>query len=154
GLLLASAALLAAMAAGPALAQMPCMNEVMPLRQAVEKDAAALKAAIDRKADRSEICNGFKRFAAAEAKFLKYLEANQQWCGVPPDAIKQVKTGHDNTLKMRGQACAAGPIGGQPGPPPGPGLSEALGTSRAHMPAAGPADRGTYNTLTGNPFDR
>jgi hypothetical protein len=134
--------------------QMPCVNEIMPLRQAVEKQGAALKAAVDRKADRSEVCNRVKSYASAEAKFVKYLEANQSFCGIPSDAIGQVKANHGHTLKMRGQACAAGPTAGPPGPPPGPGLSEALGTSRALAPPPGRDDRGTYNTLTGNPLYR
>lgn len=138
----------------PASAQMPCANEVIPLREAVEKQGTALKAAVDRKADRSEVCNKVKSFAAAEAKFVKYLEENQSWCGVPAEALKQVKATHSHTLKMRGQVCAAGPTAGPPGPPPGPGLSEALGTARRVAPPSANNDRGTYNTLTGNPLYR
>lgn len=133
--------------------QMPCMNEILPLRQAVEKEGVRVKGAIDKKAERSEICNRLKSFAASEAKFVKYIETNQTWCSIPPETVKQLKAGHGNTLKMRGQACAAGPVGGRPGPPPGPGLSEALGTAR--VPSGdSKADRGTYNTLTGNPLQR
>jgi hypothetical protein len=131
----------------------PCMNEIAPLRQAVEKAGQAIKAAADKKAERSEICNRIKTFVAHEAKFIKYIETNASWCGIPPDAVAQLKKGHAHSTKMRTQACAAGPVGGRPGPPPGPGLSEALGTSR--MPTNNQkSDRGTYNTLTGNPISR
>ena len=134
--------------------QMPCMNEIMPLRQAVEKEGMRVKGAIDKKAERSEVCERLKSFAATEAKFVKYIETNASWCAVPPETVKQLKAGHGHTLKMRGQACSAGgPVGGRPGPPPGPGLSEALGTAR--VPSGdSKADRGTYNTLTGNPLQR
>jgi hypothetical protein len=133
--------------------QMPCMNEIAPLRQAVEKAGAAIKAAADKKAERSEICSRIKTFVAQEAKFIKYIETNASWCGIPPEAVTQLKGGHSHSLKMRNQACSGGPIGGRAGPPPGPGLSEALGTSR--MPTNNDkADRGTYNTLTGNPISR
>jgi hypothetical protein len=132
---------------------MPCANEIVPLRQEVEKVGMAVKKLIDSKAERSQICNGLKRFAATEAKFVKYVETNGSWCGVPPDAIKQLAASHAGTLKMRNQACAAGPAA-QKGPPPGPGLSDALGTSRAPVAAGSKTDRGTYNTLTGNPLAR
>ena len=137
-----------------AQAQIPCATEIGPLRDAVEKDALAVKAAVDRKAERAVVCTQMKRFAASEAKFVKYLEANQSWCSVPAEAMKQVKANHANTLRMRGQACAAAPPGARQGPPPGPGLSEALGTSRAPVVDDTKADRGTYNTLTGNPLQR
>ena len=152
--LVAGAVWAAVSLSGPAFAQpAACVNEITPLREAVEKAGMAVKAAIDKKADRAEVCNRMKRFAANEAKFVKHLEANQSWCGIPPDAIKQLKASHSNTLRMRGQACAQGPVGGQAGPPPGPGLSEALGTAR--MPTTDTkSDRGTYNTLSGNPLNR
>lgn len=154
--LISSAALLGAIVSGsPGRAQMmPCQNEIAPLRAAVEKAGLTVKAAVDKKVDRSEICNHIKTFAAAEAKFVKYLETNAAFCSVPPDAIQQVKAGHSHTLKLRTQACAAGGGPGRAGPPPGPGLSEALGTSRAATPTDSKSDRGTYNTLTGNPLQR
>lgn len=125
----------------------PCANEFIPLRQDVEKNGKAVKAAIDAKADRGEICNRLKTFTASEVKFIKYLEANAGWCGIPPEAIKQVKLGNSHSSKLRDRACAAGPAAG-PRIPPGPGLSEALGTNR---PPADPAKRGagTFDTLTG-----
>jgi hypothetical protein len=126
----------------------PCANEFIPLRQEVEKNGKAVKAAIDAKADRAEICNGLKRFTAAEAKFIKYLETNAGWCGIPPDAIQQVKAGYGHSTKLRDRACAAGPTAG-PRIAPGPGLSDALGTNRA---APDPAKKGagTFDTLTGS----
>jgi hypothetical protein len=153
----AAAALLstgsALVASAPAKAQgVPCANDIVPLRNAVDKEGHALKAAIDRKAERSEVCGLVRRYAAAEAKFVKYLETNQSWCGVPAEAMTQVKANHSKTLKMRSQACAAAT--GPSGPPPGPGLSDALGTSRTFTPPPGRTDRGTYNTLTGNPLHR
>ena len=126
----------------------PCVNEFMPLRQEVEKGGMAVKAAIDRKADRSEICNSLKRFTTSEQKFIKYLEANAGWCGIPAEAIQQVKTSHSHSSKLRDKACAAGPAAGSR-IAPGPGPSDALGTSRP------PADTtkkgaGTFDTLSGN----
>lgn len=149
---LAAAVLLAMAASTPAQAQQPgCMNEIVPLRQAVETHGKALQAAASRKAERSEICQRVRTYAAAEGKFIKYLEENQSWCGVPPDAIKQLKANYGNTVKMRNQACAAAAA---PPAPRGPGLSEALGTARTAPPPTSGTGVGTYNTLTGNPFNR
>lgn len=134
--------------------QMPCATEIVPLREAVEKAGMSVKASVDSKADRSVICEKIKAFAANEAKFVKYLEANAGWCGIPGEALQQVKATHSRTLKMRGQACSAGPPSAMRGPAPGPGLSDALGTTRAPSTADNKNDRGTYNTLSGNPLQR
>jgi hypothetical protein len=133
---------------GTALAQMPpCANDILPLRQQVEKDGLAVKAAFEKK-DRGEACNALKRFTATEAKFVKYMEENQAWCSIPPDVIPQLKKNQAHAIKLRGQACAAGPAAAQPAIPAGPGLSEALGTTRA--PTGKPkSGTGTFDTLTG-----
>lgn len=135
---------------------MLCANEFLPLREAVEREGMAVKALADRKAPREQVCSQIKKFAATEAKYVKYLTDNQSWCGVPPEAIKQVKATHSHTLKLRTQVCEGGGAmgGGPPGPPPGPGLSEALGTAQSFAPASPKTARGTYDTLTGNPFQR
>jgi hypothetical protein len=136
-----------------ARAQVPCAQEFEPLRAAVEKEGLGVKALVERRAPREQVCNQIKRFAVIEAKYVKFLKDNQSWCGIPPDAVKQVTVNHNHTLKLRGQACAAGPSPAQAGPPPGPGLSEALGTTRAPPPDT-KTRRGTYDSLTGDPLQR
>lgn len=143
--------------AGPAelaLAQAPpCMNELMPLRDAVQKEGLNVKTAIDKKAERGEICNRLKKFTASEAKFVKYMEDNAGWCGIPPEALKQIKGNHKRSLNLRDKACSGGAMGG--GPPPGPGLSEALGTTRAPaLSDPAKSGRGTFDTLSGNALAR
>lgn len=138
----------------------PCQNEIGPLRQELEKNGTSVKAAIERKAERTEVCNQVKRFATSEAKFVKYIEDNQAWCGIPPEIVTQVKTNHAHTLGLRQKACAAPPPGaamGRPPIPPGPGLSEALGTSGSAVASSGPAGkpgRSTFDTLTGSALGR
>ncbi len=136
-----------------ASAQMPpCANDFLPLRDAVQRDGLKVKAAIDKK-DRAEICNQLKRFVTTEAKFVKYMQDNQGWCGIPQEAIEQLKKNHAHSTKLREQACAAGAAAGGPKPiPAGPGLSDALGTSRAPTPGTAQQGRGTFDTLTGSPF--
>ncbi len=120
----------------------PC-EAFLPIRAAAEKDAQAIQAATKRKATREEVCPLFKRFAASEAKMVKFLKDNQARCGVPPDAVKQSGLNHNKTVQVRNQVCAAGPG------PAVPRLSDAFGAPL--IPETRP-DRGTFDTLTGNPL--
>ena len=136
----------------PPQQQPPCVREVMPLRDAAEKHGLAIQAAGKRKAPREEVCTLFKRFAEAEAKYVKYAEANATWCGIPANVVKQMKTSHAQTLQVRRRVCA---VAAAPARPRGPSLGDALGTTR--VPSAGTrrTGRGTFDTLTGgNPLTR
>lgn len=131
--------------------QPPCFNEFMPLRNDAEKHGKAIEAASKRKAPREEVCTLFKRFATAEAKYVKYAETNATWCGIPAEAVKQMKSNHAQTLKIRGQVCA---VAAAP-KPRGPTLGDALGTTPMVPSASNTrSGRGTYDTLTGNPLTR
>ncbi|MGE0752842.1 MAG: hypothetical protein AB7K64_19910 [Variibacter sp.] len=135
-------------AALPAAAQMACMNEVNAARAPVEKTGIAVKAAIDGKKGAAEICNRLKNFTAAEAKFIKYLEDNASWCAFPAQAIDQVKQSHEHSMKLRGQACKA--ASAPQALPAGPGLADALGTSRAATPSSDSKPSPIFGTLSGN----
>ena len=121
------------------------------IREDVEKGAALIKAAGDRKASREEVCPLFKNFAAKEGKLVSFLETNQKLCGVPPKIIAQVKANHAKTVQIRNNVCSAAPAG----PAAGPTLSDALGgpiiadDSTAKLPG-----RGTFDTLTGNALQK
>ena len=116
------------------------------LREDAEKGAAQIKAAGDRKASREEVCPLFKSFALKEAKMLKFLETNKTICGVPPQAIAQVKGSHANTIRIRNQVCSAAPAAA------GPSLSDALGGPIIADDTG--AKRGIFDTLTGNALSR
>jgi hypothetical protein len=142
--------------AGAPPGQPPCFNDFMPLRQDAEKRAGAIQAAAKRKAPREEICKLFKNFAEAEIKVVKFVSTNQQQCGIPPQAIEQMKTNHTKTVQTRDKICSGegGPtLGGAPRPS-GPGLSEALGTSRLITPNTAAGRSGAFETLTGNALAR
>jgi hypothetical protein len=119
------------------------------IRAEAEKGAAAIRAAGERKAPREEMCNLFKSFAAKEARFVKFLVTNQAACGVPAQAISQVKSNHAKTLEIRKAACSAGPAG-----PAGPSLSDALGGPIIANDAADKRGGSTFDTLTGNVLGR
>lgn len=134
----------------------PCIANFVPLREEAQKRGLAIKAAAERKAPREELCTLFKRFADAEAKVVKYVQANKAECKIPNEAAKDMQQNHSRTITMRQRVCAAGAAAGPEGGPPrpsGPGLSEALGTQRLQLdvPAGG---RGTFDTLSGNVLQR
>ena len=133
----------------------PCYNEFAPLKAEVEKRASVLQAAMQKKVTREEACTLFKSFSAAEAKVIKFVTDNAQACGIPPEATTQMKANHSRTVKTKDQVCNGGGIAGAQ-KPSGPGLSEALGTTRAPGGTLDPfaPQSGTMNTLTGNVLAR
>lgn len=131
----------------------PCITDFVPLRQEAEKRAGALKVAAARKAQRNEICNLITRFSEAEGKFAKYVEKNQTWCGIPPNIVAQIKANHAKTMQTRTNVCNGGMGAQGPAIPPGPGLSDALGTNRAPSATNTTTGKGgTFDTLSGNPI--
>ncbi len=121
------------------------------MKAEAEKRAQCLKAAMEKKVPREEACGHIKSFAAAESKVVKYVTTNAQTCGIPPDAVKQMRSNHDRTLKAQTQVCSqnAGPP-----KPTGPGLSEALGTARGSTLDKTAPQSGALDTLTGNVLAR
>ena len=132
----------------------PCMKDFAPLRAEAEKRAMALKATMEKKPSREEACAMFKTFSAAESKMVKYIQENAQWCGIPAQVPAQMKANHSRMLKTQNQICNGGGIAGAQ-KPSGPGLSEALGTTRGGgiLDPLAPQS-GTMNTLTGNVLAR
>ena len=129
----------------------PCFREFAPMRAEAERRANVLKAAMQKKVPREEACTHIKFFAAQEAKVVKYVTTNAQSCGIPAEAVKQMRANHDRTLKAQTQVCSqnAGPA-----KPTGPGLSEALGTIRGGTLDTTAPQSGALDTLTGNVLAR
>src|SRR5262249_41938321 len=129
----------------------PCFKEFTPIRNEAQKRADVLKVAMQKKVPREEACKLIKNFSAAEAKVVKFVTTNAQGCGIPPEAVTQMKSNHDRTVKMETQVCsaAAGPQRAT-----GPGLSEALGQSRAGTLDTTAPQSGGLDTLTGNVLAR
>jgi hypothetical protein len=147
----------ASMGPPPGMAQQAaaCMQEFVPLREAAEKRAGMITAAAKRKAPRDELCKLFNGFLAAETKLVKYMETNRSGCGIPDQAISNLKKEHARVTTTRQQVCSGAPMGGPSGPPPGPSLSDALGAPRvAPGPTTSSGGLGTWDTLTGNPIRR
>lgn len=143
---------LAVAALTQAAAQEPpqfCVEQFTAVRKSAEDGASAIKAASERKAPREEVCGLFKRYATAESKMIKFMTENQSWCGIPAQAITQLKSNHGNTVKIRNNVCSAAPAAAA-----GPSLSDALGTSALPDTSAPKKGRGTFDTLTGNALSR
>ena len=133
----------------------PCFKDFAPLKAEAEKRGITLKKAMEtKKATREEACNLIKSYSAAEAKVVKFIVDNSRSCGIPIEAATAMKANHQRTVETQNKICAAGP-GGAPHPT-GPGLSEALGTTRIPGTTLDPLapQSGTFDTLTGNVLSR
>jgi hypothetical protein len=135
---------------GAALAQTapPQCASFAQLRNDAQEKAMAVRTAIQKKAERKEICALVQRFYAAEAGVVKFLEDNKTWCGVPEQAITTAKDNHEKTSKFRTAACAEGPVA-KPRPP---SLSDAIGMPSVDTGTNTKTGRGTLDSLNGNPL--
>ena len=118
--------------------------------ETVEKQGLAAKAGHDKNASREDMCKLITSFNAAEEKMVKYADANASSCGIPPQAVSQMKDNHVHTVAIRKQVCSAGPAAA----PPAPTLSDALGTNTSAVPTSTKTGKSTFDTLTGNPLTR
>jgi hypothetical protein len=82
-------------------------------------------------------------------KMIKYAQTNGTACGVPAQAIDQMKKSHANTDNIRTKVCqvANSPQAG----PAAPTLSDALNAPIADSKNI-KTGRGTFDTLTGTPL--
>lgn len=75
-------------------------------------------------------CGAFGNLTGAEARLIKWMTENKEWCQIPEAFFDQIKQAADQTTKVRGQVCTAakreaeGAAGGGPrgAPPPGAGV--------------------------------
>ena len=136
---------------GPAEA---CMKGFIPLREEAEKRGKLIKAASDRKAAPEEACKLIAAFSAAEVKMIKYVEANAQKCGIPPQIGDQLKAGHKNTEGLQQKVCNVAQQITQQKAAGAPSLSEALGSISAPEAQATRKGGSTFDTMNGNVLAR
>ncbi|HLX14376.1 MAG TPA: hypothetical protein VKS24_04120 [Bradyrhizobium sp.] len=132
-----------------------CMKGFLPLREEAEKRGKMIKAASDRHAPPAEACKLIENFAQVEIKMIKYIEAHTASCGIPPQILEQLKTGHKHTDGMQQKVCSVAQQVQKQGPA-GPSLSDVLGSATA-LPEAATAKKsggGTFDTLNGNVLAR
>jgi hypothetical protein len=138
---------------GPTPEQQKCMQEFAGYRQEVEKRAHMAEAESKKKPTREKMCEMVSLYSTAEFKWIRFSEINMAKCGIPKEAIEQIKQVHLHTADAKKKLCAPGPA--QAGPST-PSLSDALGAS-LQPTVDGPKKRkvgGTMDTLTGNVLTR
>jgi hypothetical protein len=138
---------------GAAPAQPPAAcQHLITLRDETQKHGQALQAAGQKKAPPEELCKLFKAFLAAETKMVKGLEEQSTTCGVPPEVLQQVRTGHSKATQTSKQICEVAAQGPRPS---GPSLSDALGTTPVVPDTTSTKKgQGTFDTLSGSPLAR
>ena len=104
------------------------------MREEAEKRGKLIKAASERHASPVKACKLIGSFGQAEIKMIKYIEANAERCGIPPQIANQLRNGHQNTTKMQKQVCTMA----QRHPSADPDLDKVLGPGD-FWPASGPA---------------
>lgn len=135
----------------PALAQAPSQCAAfVQLRDTATKKAALVRDAMQKKADRKEICTLMTSYYAAEDSVVKFLEQNKTWCGIPDQAITNAKATHEHTLKFRTAACAEAPAA----KPRAPSLSDSINTLSVDSAGNTKTGRGTLDSLNGNPLEK
>jgi len=123
-------------------------SDFVKLRTAAQEKATAVREAAQHKADRKVVCSLVQRFYTAEAVVVKFLEDNKTWCGIPEQAIKSGKAGHEQTAKFRDAVCNEAAV-----PKPHvPTLSDAIAQPSVDTGANTSTGRGTLDSLSGNPL--
>jgi hypothetical protein len=130
----------------------PGCQELLTIRDEVAGHGKALQAAGKKKVGPEQLCKLFKAFTSAETRMIKALEERQATCGVPPQAITQVKAEHGKANEVAKKVCDAAAQGARPA---APSLSEALGTTPT-VPDTSTKTKGagTFDTLEGSPLVR
>ena len=134
---------------GPPAGPPPKCQALMTQRDEVQKNGQAIEAANQKKADVKVACGLFRKYIAAEAKMLKMLETDGASCGAPPQVLQQVRGSHAKAQQIGKLVCDAAARGPAQA---GPTLSDALGTSPTLPDTSQKKGAGTFETLTGNPF--
>lgn len=155
--LVAAAALGSAIVAGPALAD--CASDASVIRTELEEKGKALQAAGKRKAEPQVLCKMLRDFTAVEARWVKFLQDNKDWCQIPAEIAKRAETQARGTVNTRNKICQVAANGGQmpqagPAPvPPQGSISSALGITTGYSLGQGDG-KGVFDTLSGNALKR
>jgi hypothetical protein len=80
-------------------------QDLLSLRDEVQKQGQALQAANQKKVGPEELCKLFRVYLRAESKMVKGVEEYQAACGVPAEAVKQVQAGHSKASQIAKQIC-------------------------------------------------
>jgi hypothetical protein len=127
----------------------PCFAEFAKLRGDVEKYGPLVRTAQEQHVAREELCKLFSSMSAASIKWTKFTATKAKECGIPPDAVKQIKGQDDHIAMIKKQVCSGG------GGPAAPSLAEALGTDKLPLDESEKKQvkrGGVLDSLTGAPI--
>ena len=132
----------------------PCVTELISLRQEVDKRFEAAKGGIAKKLGAAEMCRLLTQFADADVKMIKYAEEKGSACGIPAEALKNMKASHIQATGYKKQACDAAANPQQRAPRAAePTLSDAFAPPSVNGSNTR-TGRGTLDSLGGNPIAR
>ncbi|HKA79424.1 MAG TPA: hypothetical protein VKD43_05285 [Xanthobacteraceae bacterium] len=83
----------------------PACQQILRLREEVQKHAQALQAAGKRKALPEELCELFKTYLAAESRMIAGLDEHWATCGVPSYVSERVKSLHQQASQVGKSMC-------------------------------------------------
>jgi hypothetical protein len=115
----------AALAQGSPAEQAACKQGFAPLREDAEEKGRMIKAASARHAPAEEACKLIHSYSVAQAKMIKYVEANAAQCGIEGALMEQLKAGRRTTEGLEKKVCTTaeqargqprGPVGDFPDP--------------------------------------
>lgn len=137
------------------VAHADCQSDATVARGELQKAGQALEAATKKKAQPDVLCPLFRKYAAAEAGWTKFLSDNKDWCQVPEKAIEQAQTSAKRARELRDQICKVAETGIAPGgpqkPPPQGSMSSALGITTGYQLGQSEGHGGNvFDTLNGN----
>ena len=92
---------------GPQQGPPPQCQQLITLRDQVQKDAGAISSANQHHATAEQACRLFKVFLATESKMISAIETNGPTCGLPAEVATQVKQGHSKASQIAKQVCDA-----------------------------------------------
>jgi hypothetical protein len=132
---------------GPPAGPPPGCQQLLQVRDEYQKNGSAISSASKAKAEPAEACKLFKTFLASESKMIQSMEQHKEECGVPAEAIKNIRDGHAKASQVGKQVCEMAAQGPRA---VGPSLSDALNSSPTLPETNSSApNHGTYDTLTG-----
>ena len=91
----------------PAEERDACIKGYTSLREDVVTKGNAIRAASERHAPSEETCKIIRDYSVAEAKMIKYAEANATQCGTPASTLERSRANHRNTSGLEVRVCAA-----------------------------------------------
>jgi hypothetical protein len=95
--------------AAPAIADQNCGDDLQNLAKrreaALQSINALVASAKGKQLDAAVFCSRSAPLNQAETAMLAYMVKNKDWCGVPDEAINQLKAAHAKSVAFSSKAC-------------------------------------------------